>query len=787
MDGYSKMMKKKKRKKIQRWKKKWRKKMFDDDYSDTESEDMAVAHTPDDHEQESKADTVGLPSLGYHTLCAHSRVSSMWVVDLLGRFLLLALQEGMSTLYIARHYRERPYVAPTAPVAHVDRADPDDPSPRPTRHPRHDDPYVMVRDAAARKEGDDTATTSDPQPPPRAMTQAAIEKLVSDRVAATLAQDHASRGNTNGAGRPFGRVHIGEIFHGNEGAVELCRWFEKTESIFSISEYAERNKVKFVAATLQGRALTWWNSQVATLGLEVANAKSWNDMKIMMREEFCPSEKIQRMEVELWNLRVKDSNISAYTQRFNELVLLCPKMVPSEKKKVEAYLRGLPENIKGETTSSKPVVLNEAVRMAHTLMEQKLQPKAERITESNKRKWESNNNQGVDKSFVDVRLSHLLDIKPAKLNTSYEVELADEKVLGTFDVIIGMDWLVERDAVIVCGKKEVHVPYKNKTLVVKGDSGASRLKVISCIKARKYIERGSQLFLAQVTEKEKFKDHRCKDLTCHTCKRIHLFWSHSVIPTGHLVLAGFIMFLLVVFSVNGSSWCLYGSYWLYILIHAGGYELLLVISFLLVGFMVPAGPQTPLDLGRCDAYGLGKIVGNYDLKITKHICRNEDRRNNEGPNRSWIPTVMLKVSPWRGVIRFGKRYKLSPRYIGPFKIIERIGPVAYKLELPDKLHGIHNTFHVSNLKKCLADENLVIPLEEIQLDDKLHFIEEPVEIMDREVKQLNQSRIPIVKVRWNSRRGILGNERISSKEITLIFSRVIRRQERGIEHRDDAP
>ncbi|GJQ96863.1 putative reverse transcriptase domain-containing protein [Tanacetum coccineum] len=115
--------------------------------------------------------------------------------------------------------------------------------------------------------------------------------------------------------------------------------------------------------------------------------------------------------------------------------------------------------------------------------------------------------------------------------------------------------------------------------------------------------------------------------------------------------------------------------------------------------------------------------------------------------------VMLKVSPWKGVIRFSKRGKLSPRYIGPFKIIERIGLVAYKLELPEKLHRIHNTFHVSNLKRCLADENLIIPFEEIQLDDKLHFIEEPVEIMDREVKRLKQSRIPIVKVRWNSRRG----------------------------------
>ncbi|GKB72430.1 putative reverse transcriptase domain-containing protein [Tanacetum coccineum] len=115
--------------------------------------------------------------------------------------------------------------------------------------------------------------------------------------------------------------------------------------------------------------------------------------------------------------------------------------------------------------------------------------------------------------------------------------------------------------------------------------------------------------------------------------------------------------------------------------------------------------------------------------------------------------VMLKVSPWKGVICFGKRGMLSPRYIGPFKIIDRISPVAYKLELPEKLRRIHNTFHVYNLKRCFADENLITPLKEIQLDDKLHFIVEPVEIMDREVKQLKQSRIPIVKVRWNSRRG----------------------------------
>ncbi|GJW68265.1 putative reverse transcriptase domain-containing protein [Tanacetum coccineum] len=115
--------------------------------------------------------------------------------------------------------------------------------------------------------------------------------------------------------------------------------------------------------------------------------------------------------------------------------------------------------------------------------------------------------------------------------------------------------------------------------------------------------------------------------------------------------------------------------------------------------------------------------------------------------------VMLKVSPWKGVVRFGKRGKLNPRYVGPFKVLGKVGEVAYKLELPEELSRVHNTFHVSNLKKCYAEEPLAVPLDGLHFDDKLQFVEEPVEIMDREVKRLKRSRIPLIKVRWNSKRG----------------------------------
>ncbi|GJV08542.1 putative reverse transcriptase domain-containing protein [Tanacetum coccineum] len=167
------------------------------------------------------------------------------------------------------------------------------------------------------------------------------------------------------------------------------------------------------------------------------------------------------------------------------------------------------------------------------------------------------------------------------------------------------------------------------------------------------------------------------------------------------------------------------------------------------------------EVGEAQILGLELIQETTEkiVQIKQRMQATQDRQKSYADLKCKLmefqvgDKVMLKVSPWKGVVRFGKRGKLNPRYVGPFKVLEKVGEVAYKLELPEELSRVHNTFHVSNLKKCHADEPLAVPLDGLHFDDKLHFVEEPVEIVDREVKRLKRSRIPLVKVRWNSKRG----------------------------------
>ncbi|GKB45067.1 hypothetical protein Tco_0890009 [Tanacetum coccineum] len=153
--------------------------------------------------------------------------------------------------------------------------------------------------------------------------------------------------------------------------------------------------------------------------------------------------------------------------------------------------------------------------------------------------------------------------------------------------------------------------------------------------------------------------------------------------------------------------------------------------------------------------GLGNKEGYsvyVRLKAAARVVKKLCRKRRKPLEFSVGDHVLLKVLPWKGVVRFGKKYKLTPRFVVPFEIIESVSSVAYRLRLPEEQNGVHDTFHVSNLKKCLADPTLQVPLDEIQVDAKLNNIEEPVEILELEFKKLKRSRIAIVKVWWNSKR-----------------------------------
>ncbi|GJV66217.1 reverse transcriptase domain-containing protein [Tanacetum coccineum] len=184
------------------------------------------------------------------------------------------------------------------------------------------------------------------------------------------------------------RAVMHENFRGTEGAVGLTRWFEKLESQFGISNVAEGDRVKFASSTLLDSALTWWNVYVRSVTLDTAHATPWSDFKAMFIRKYCPRNEVKQMENELWNLKVKGTNLTAYNQCFQELILLCPEMVPNADRLLERYIEGLPLNIKGNVTSSKPVDLHEAIDMAQGLMYQVVQELGE--NSGDKRKWNEN-------------------------------------------------------------------------------------------------------------------------------------------------------------------------------------------------------------------------------------------------------------------------------------------------------------------------------------------------------------------------------------------------------------
>ncbi|GJS79526.1 reverse transcriptase domain-containing protein [Tanacetum coccineum] len=183
-------------------------------------------------------------------------------------------------------------------------------------------------------------------------------------------------------------------FKGTEGVVELTQWFERMETVFRISNCPVENQVKFSTSTLLAGALTWWNSHVMTVSHDAAYAMTWANLRKKLNNKYCPRNKMKKLEVKLWNLKVKGTDVIWYNQRFQELALLCVRMFPEESDKIKRYVGGLPDMIHGNIVASKPKTMQEAVEMATELMDKKVITIVERYTE-NKRKFEntSQNNQ----------------------------------------------------------------------------------------------------------------------------------------------------------------------------------------------------------------------------------------------------------------------------------------------------------------------------------------------------------------------------------------------------------
>ncbi|GKB01774.1 reverse transcriptase domain-containing protein [Tanacetum coccineum] len=205
-----------------------------------------------------------------------------------------------------------------------------------------------------------------------AITLTAIQQLITDGIssalkaqAATMASASNPYRNTKPIGTPVAKMgNYKEFvscqpfyFNGTEGAVDLIRWFEQTESVFSRSNCAEENKVTFTTGTLTDDALSWWNSYAQPIRIDQANRITWTELKRLLTNKYCPRTEVKKMEDEFYNLVVKGNELKTYIRRFKELAILCPSMVPNTEKLMEVFISGFPRSIEGNVTASKPQTL----------------------------------------------------------------------------------------------------------------------------------------------------------------------------------------------------------------------------------------------------------------------------------------------------------------------------------------------------------------------------------------------------------------------------------------------
>ncbi|GJY56290.1 reverse transcriptase domain-containing protein [Tanacetum coccineum] len=186
-----------------------------------------------------------------------------------------------------------------------------------------------------------------------AITLAAIQQLIADGIAAAMEEEAATMASASNPNRNTGPTGTP---------------FEWNESVFSRSNCAEENKVKFATGTLTNDALSWWNAYAQPIGIDQANQITWTEFKRLLTNKYCPRTEVKKMKDEFYNLAVKGNDLKTYIRRFQELAVLCPNMVPNSEKLMEIFISGLPKSIEGNVTASKPQTLEKATNITHRLM-----------------------------------------------------------------------------------------------------------------------------------------------------------------------------------------------------------------------------------------------------------------------------------------------------------------------------------------------------------------------------------------------------------------------------------
>nr|GEV77428.1 putative reverse transcriptase domain-containing protein [Tanacetum cinerariifolium] len=479
------------------------------------------------------------------------------------------------------------------------------------------------------------------------------------------------------------------------------------------------------------------------------------------------------MEDEFYNLSVKGNDLKTYVRRFQKLAVLCPNMVPNNEKLMEVFIGGLPRSIEGNVTALKPQTLKEAINIAQRLMDQVTKHNSIQGTNNHKRKFEDkrniSSNNNYRNNYQNISNNRMNDFRQQQNRRpetfkSYAATPTKNRGYTGNRLATGSNLQPVSVNCHACGEKghyrsqcsKTNINANGRTYLLRDKNAHQDPNVVTVMEKKSDKKR-----LENILVVKEFPDVFLEEL--------------PGLPPVHQV----------EFQIDLIPEAAPVARAPYRLAPSEMQELSNQLQELADrGFIRPTQTEA-LTEENVQAENLRGMEKDFEIRTDGTRCiKNQNSGNHckkalatqldmsivyhpktDGQSERTIQTLenMLRACAidWKrmgkaltiGIIRFGKRGKLNPRYIGPFKILNRIGPVAYKLELPEELNNVHDTFHVSNLKKCLSNESLIIPMKELKLDDKLNFIEEPVEIVDREIKQLRQSRIPIIKVRWNSKRG----------------------------------